>query len=173
MKNIKVPLLKQGKMECGPTTLRMVLKYFNKNLSQKYIINKIGGLRKFGARTIDLADFAKSLGFKVYCYSNNKKLSNGKADIKKPSKLEILKFLKKGLPVIVVVRTYILFHEKESDRGHFIVITGYEDGEFGYNDPFDGKQKDISEEILMKALKKHSVDSTAYLIVIKPKEIKN
>lgn len=169
MKNIKVPLLKQGKMECGPTSLRMVLKYFNRTVSQKNIINKIGGLRKFGVRTIDLADFAKNIGFDVYCYSNNKKFSHGKADIKKPNKLEILKFLKKGLPVIISIRSYILYNKEKSNRGHFIVIVGYEKGKFIYNDPFDGKQKNIDEDIFMKALKEHSLDSSAYLISIKPR----
>ena len=171
MKNIKVPLLKQGKMECGPTSLRMVLKYFNKTLSQKDIINKIGGLKKFGVRTIDLADFARNLGFDVYCYSNNEKFSHGKADIKKPNKSEILKFLRKDLPVIISVKSYILFNKEKSKNGHFIVVIGYEKGKFNYNDPSDGKQKEINEDKLMKALNENSVDSSAYLLVIQPRFI--
>ena len=169
MKNLFVPLLKQGKMECGPTSLRMVLKYFGKNITKEEIIKKIG-LKKYGVRTIDLANFARNLGFKVYCYSNNKILFLGKANIKKPSKSDILNFLKIGLPVIISIRSYVLFNEERSEEGHFIVIVGYENKKFIYNDPYVGKQKNIGENKLMKALKENSLDSSAYLLVLKPQK---
>lgn len=169
MKNLPVPLLKQGKLECGPTALRMVLQYFGKKVSNMAIVKKIGGIKKYGVRTIKLADFAERLGFKVYCYSANRKLAKGEAKIKKPAKSDIIRFLKKKLPVIITVRQFLLYHEKPSDMGHFIVITKYENGQFWYNDPEDGKQHKIKEEDLMLAWLNNVSDSSAYLLVIQPK----
>jgi len=169
MQKLSVPLFKQGKLECGPTALKMVLHYFGKEVSSNEITKKIGGIKKYGVRTIKLADFAEKLGFKVYCYSYNKKLSKGKAEIKKPAKSDIIKFLKKKLPVIIAVRQFLLFNEEPSDMGHFIVITKYENGRFWYNDPEDGKLHQIKEDDLMFAWHNNVLDSSAYLLVLQPK----
>lgn len=169
MQRLSVPLMKQGKLECGPTALRMVLHYFGKEVSSKEIIKEIGGIKKYGVRTIKLADFAQKLGFKVYCYSYNNKLSKGKAEIKKPAKSGIIKFLKKKLPVIIAVRQFLLFNEEPSDMGHFIVITEYENGKFWYNDPEDGKLHQIKEDDLIFAWYNNILDSSAYLLVLQPK----
>ncbi|MFH1325499.1 MAG: C39 family peptidase [archaeon] len=170
MKDINIPLMKQGKNECGPTALSMILKYLGKNISKEEITRRIGGLKKYGVRTIKLAEFAKNLNFDVHCYSNNKKLAKGKVIIKKPNKSDIIDFLEKGLPVILAVRSYVLFNRGQSEDGHFIVITGYNDNKFRYTDPFDGKRKDIDKNKLMRGLNENSRDSSAYLLAIKPKE---
>jgi len=169
MQKLSVPLLKQGKLGCGPTALKMVLHYFDKEVSSNEIIKKISGIKKYGVKTIKLADFAQKLGFKVYCYSSNKKLSKDKAEIKKPAKLDIIKFLKKKLPVIIAVRSFLLFNEEPSDMGHFIVITKYEAGIFYYNDPRDGKRHQIKEDDLMFVWHNNVLDSSAYLLVLQPK----
>ncbi|MBI5803508.1 C39 family peptidase [Candidatus Pacearchaeota archaeon] len=169
MKNLSVPLMKQGQNECGPTALNMVLNYLGENFSIENIVDGIGGIKSYGIETIKLAEFAKKLGFKVICYSYNEKLSQGKFEIKKPSKKNILKFLNQGTPIILAVRSYLLFDEEPSEEGHFIVLVGYENNKFTYNDPYDGKQKNIDEDKLMKALEENSLDSSAYLLIIKPK----
>ena len=169
MQKLSVPLFKQGKLECGPTALKMVLHYFGKEVSSNEVTKNIGGIKKYGVKTIKLADFAERLGFKVYCYSYNKKLSKGKARIKKPAKSDIIRFLKKKLPVIIAVRSFLLFNEEPSDMGHFIVITKYEKGAFYYNDPRDGKRHQIEEENLLFAWYNNVLDSSAYLLVLQPK----
>jgi len=169
MQKLSIPLFKQGKLECGPTALKMVLHYFRKEVSSKEITKRIGGIKTYGVRTIKLADFAEKLGFKVYCYSYNKKLSKGKTEIKKPAKSDITKFLKKKLPVIIAVRSFLLFNEEPSDMGHFIVITKYEKSTFHYNDPRDGKRHQIKEDDLMFAWYNNVLDSSAYLLVLQPK----
>ncbi len=171
MQKLSVPLLKQGKLECGPTALRMVLHYFRKNVSSDEIIKGVSGIKKYGVRTIKLADFARNLGFKVYCYSYNQKLSRGRAEIKKPAKSDILKFLKEKIPVILAVRSFLLFNKKPSSRGHFIVITKYEKGWFWYNDPKDGKQHQIKEKDLVLAWFNNILNSSAYLLAIQPKKV--
>lgn len=169
MQKLSVPLFKQNKLQCGPTALRMVLYYFDKEISQDEIIRKIGGIKKYGVRTIKLSDFAQKLGLKTYCYSYNKKLSKGKAEIKKPAKSDIIKFLKKKLPVIITVRQFLLFDKEPSNLGHFIVITKYENGRFWYNDPEDGKLHKIKEDELMFAWFNNVLDSSAYLLTLQPK----
>lgn len=43
---MKVPLFKQNsKLSCGPTALRMVFAYFEKNISEREIVKGLGGLR--------------------------------------------------------------------------------------------------------------------------------
>ncbi|MFH1452212.1 MAG: C39 family peptidase [archaeon] len=168
MKKLSVQLIEQDKLECGPTALAMVLRYFKKKISPGEITKEIGGIKKYGASTINLADFARRRGFKVYCYSYNKKLSKGKAEIKKPKKLDIIKFLDMKLPMIIAVRSFLLYDEKPSSEGHFVVITKYEKGKFYYNDPFDGKEHKIKENDLMFVWFNNVLDSSAYLLVLEP-----
>src|SRR3989344_8478002 len=168
MKNLKVPLMKQKtEISCGITALRMVLNYLGKNVSSKKIIKKVGGLKKDGVSTISLAEFANNVGFETEIYSFNNKLSKGKAKIKKPSKSTIIKFLRKNLPIILAVNSSILYNEKKSDKGHFIVITNYEKRKFWYNDPYNGKQHKIKEKYLISALNKNALNSSAYLLTLK------
>jgi len=169
MKEILVPLVKQEKLECGPTVLSGVLQYFGKMISPAEITRNIGGIKKYGVRTIKLADYARDLGFKIHCYSYNKKLSKGKAKLRRPNKEDIIKFLKKKIPVIIAVRAFILFNEEPSDMGHFIVVTKYQKGIFFYKDPVDGKLHKIKENDLMFALYNNALDSSAYFLVIEPK----
>lgn len=170
MQRLSVPLMKQGKLECGPTALGMVLHYFGRKISSVEITQGVGRIKKYGVRTIKLADFAKTFGFKVYCYSYNRRLANRKAEIKKPAKSDILQFLEKRLPVILAVRSFLLFNHKPSNLGHFIVVTGYEKGWFWYNDPKDGKQHKIKEGELMFAWANNTLNSSAYLLVLQPKQ---
>ncbi|MBN2067006.1 MAG: C39 family peptidase [Candidatus Diapherotrites archaeon] len=172
-RQIDTPKIKQDrKLDCGIAALRMVSRYFGKDISAKEIIKKVGGIKKFGVRAIELADFAKNIGFKVECYSFNKKLARGKAKIKPPEKADILKFLNKKIPVIIAVRSWILYNKRPSKMGHFIVITDHKDGKFSYNDPKDGKKHQINEEKLMFAWHAHIEDSSAYLLAIKAKKRK-
>jgi ABC-type bacteriocin/lantibiotic exporter with double-glycine peptidase domain len=86
-----------------------------------------------------------------------------------PSLNAIKKFLNEKVPVIALVRSAALFEEKKDLKsGHYIVLTGYEDDKFYYNDPKYGKAKSISADKLIFALSTNVFDSSAYLLVIKP-----
>lgn len=170
MKMISVPLLKQGKSNCGPVALRMVLQFFENDVSLKEIVKGVGGVKRYGVRMIKLCEYAQKLGFRTTCYSYNKKMSQGKAEIRKPSASDVKAFLKRRLPVIIVVRAYLLFDEEPSDEGHYIVITGHERGAFYYNDPIDGKRHKIKEDMLLFAWLNNVLDSSAYLLVLQPRK---
>ena len=168
MKRLSVPLLKQGRLECGPTALRMVMAYFGKNVASKDVIKGVGGIKRYGVKTIELADFSRELGFKVTCYSSNRKLAKGRAKIKNPDKKDIIKFLDRRMPVIAAVRSHLLYNKRPSKMGHFLVITKYQKGKFWYNDPRDGLQHKIADNVLMGALIDNAKDSSAYLLVLEP-----
>lgn len=170
MRKIPVPLLKQTKSACSPTALAMVLKYFKNELPLKEIIKNVGGIKNYGVRAVSLVEYAEKLGFKVYCYSYNEKMSKGKAEIRKPDKKFILKFLKKRLPVIIAVRTFLLRNLEFDKKGHFIVITKYQNGRFWYNDPSYAKELTIKENDLMFAWYNNILDSSAYMLVLEPKD---
>ena len=164
---IQVPLFKQtDSLSCGPTALRMILAYFGHDVSEDQIIKNLGGIKKYGVRTISLREYASNLGFKTTCFSFNKKLSKGRAIIKKPKKTDILKFIKKGVPVIVAVKASILHDKETSQLGHFIVITAFESGVFCFNDPRDGKEHKITEDEFLFAWHNNILNSSAYLLAV-------
>ncbi len=169
MRKITVPLLKQTKGACGPTALAMVLKHFKNELPLKEIIKNVGGIKSYGAEAVALAEYARKLGFKTYCYSYNIKRSKSKAEIRKPDIRLILKFLRKRLPVIIAVRTFLLRNEEFGKKGHYIVITKYHNGKFWYNDPSYPKEFTIKENDLMFAWYNNILDSSGYMLVLERK----
>lgn len=166
---MKIPLFKQKKNTCGLTALRMVLAYFGEKIAEDKLVRLTGKIRQYGVRTIKLSKAAKRLGFETECLSYNKILAGGKAKIKKPSTKDVLKYLKIRVPVILAVRSSLLYDEKPTKMGHFIVVSGYRDGVFHYNDPTDKKSHKIKEEALRFAWFNSVLDSSAYFLAIWPK----
>ena len=61
---MKFPLYKQlDAMDCGPTCLRMVAKYYGRSISLDYLRNK-SQYGKQGVSMLGLADAAESIGLK-------------------------------------------------------------------------------------------------------------
>lgn len=167
---MKVPLLKQKTNTCGTTSLRMVLSYFGKEISENETIRGVGGLKSYGVKTTKLADFARKIGFNAETYSYNRKLADNKTIIKTPEISDITKYLKKSIPVIINVRYSLLNDTKLTKDGHFIVITGYKKGKFFFNDPDGGKERSIDEEKLRFSWFNNALDSSAYLLAVYPKK---
>ena len=170
MKNLPVPIVKQKKMACGPTALHMVLLYYKHGIPLKEIIKSVGGIKSYGVKLIRLAKFARKLGYKVTCYSYNNKTAKDQAVIKKPSKADIIRFLKRKIPVIFCVKAFILDNKIEPSRGgHFIIITGYKNKVFSYNDSRNARSHKVKEEDLMFAWFNNIIHSSGYLLAIEPK----
>ena len=163
---MNVPLFKQKRNTCGLTALRMILKYWGKEVGEQEIARGTGGIKKYGVRTIKLAEFAGKSGFKTECLSYNKKLANKESRIKKPNMRDIVGYLRKEVPVIVAVRSALLYREEPSEVGHFVVLTNYQNRKFSYNDPDDGKRHKVGAEKLVSALLANATDSSAYLLAI-------
>lgn len=122
------------KQACGPACLAMVFRYYNDQKTLKEIIEGVDGVKSFGVRAINLAKYARKLDYQVDCYSYDEKMAKGQAKIIKPNKELILKYLRKHIPVIIAVRTHLLWNTEYSKAGHYIVITKYDRGMFWYND---------------------------------------
>lgn len=162
---MKVPMCKQTKGACGPTSLKMVLAYYDVRESLRNIIKSVGGIKKQGVRMVKLAKYAKDLEFDIVCLTYNKKLGCGKAKYKKPDLSDIRKYIRRSIPVIVCLKTKYLFKEA-THSGHYVVITGYRNRKFSYNDPHDGKKHGIGGGKFYQAWYENSLDSSAYLLTI-------
>jgi len=168
---MNTPLFKQRKKNtCGLTALKIVLAYFGTNISEEELVKLTGKIRPYGVRTVKLREAAQKLGFETEYLSYNKRLAGGKAKIKKPDTNDILKYLTIGVPVIVAVRSSLLYDERLKDEGHFIVIREYRKGLFYYNDPTDGKEHNIHEESLRFVWFNNVLDSSAYFLAMWPKK---
>ncbi|UCD04571.1 MAG: C39 family peptidase [Candidatus Woesearchaeota archaeon] len=98
---INVPLFKQSKKNaCGLTTFRSILKYNDLDFSEEELEKKVDGLKNEegyqGALSINMATFARTLGFKINIYIYN-------LEIIKPewinlSNEELIENLKKEYP---------------------------------------------------------------------------
>src|SRR3989338_2322569 len=117
---MKIPLFKQKKNTCGLTALRMALAYFGENIAENQLIKLTGKIKRYGVRTIQLSKAAKKLGLATECLSYNRGLASGKTKIKKPDTDDIINYLERRVPVILTVRSSLLYDEKLTKMGHFI-----------------------------------------------------
>ena len=195
---------------CGPAVLQMVLKYYGVDISQEKIIEKHGGLTKWGSYTVGLGLIAQQLGFEVTCYSyflhkmshkdfdKDKKVLLSSLDekiedeedeywereletFKKfieegndivfdiPRSSEIKSHLREGRPVIIALNSSSLFERDiDLDLGHYVVLTGYENGKFLLNDP-ENRIEEIEEERLIFASSNNVFESSAYMLIVEDK----
>ena len=165
---LRVPLIKQNRLTCSITALRMVLSYFGKSVPEADIIRFVGGIKSYGVKTSDLAEYVKGLGFDVRCYTFNETHKGGLTVFRKPSKAEIIHFLDHGFPVILSVSPFILYGPKAPGVGHSIVIKGYAREFFYYNDPSDGKEHEIMQDDLLLAWFYNIRSMSSYLLAIIP-----
>jgi len=116
----KVPLYKQKtEYTCGPASLKIVLSFFGKAVSESKLSHLVGTKPKIGANRANLVRVAEQLGFMV-------ESGYGKTLV------DIKKFLKGGLPVIV----NYLWHD---DHGHYSIVVGMERKRIIINDTYTGK----------------------------------
>lgn len=170
---MKFPLFKQKKNTCGATALRMIFSFYGVVFSEKDIIKVAGGLKRYGLKTIDLRVAAERFGFKTICFSYNQKMAQNTATIKKPKMNDVVRFLKKGIPVLVNVRAWLLYDTEPASAGHFIVITDYRKGIVYYNDPSDGKRHRMHQDDFLLAWYANALGSSAYLVVVFPNKEAN
>lgn len=89
----------------------------------------------------------------------------GNFNIDFPNKKFIINYLEKKIPVIITVSSGVFF-ERKTDAGHFIVITGYDNGKFYYNDPAFGIKGEMDENKLLFSWYSNIIDTSAYLLAI-------
>ena len=166
---MNVPLTRQKyKLGCGAAALSMVMQYFGDEISEKDIVKYCGGFKSYGLKTTDLARFAREKGYKVECLTFNLDRADGMATLKTPKTQDIIRFLKKNIPVIINVNVSALRNTAPNNRGHFLVINDYKNGRFYYNDPsrkYGGKFS-MNYDSLLFAWFTNVLDSSAYFLAI-------
>jgi len=148
-----VPVYRQPYMDCGPTSLRMVLNFYGKALSQ----DEMGKVRRGRGTTIsDMESFPRSLGFEVYSFYDWK----------------MRYFIAQGYPLIALgVRPPNWSkNEKYSGEGHYVVAVGYDESKNIYNvhDPNGGRRMEIPYDVFKDFQKSHPTNGN-YVLCIYPK----
>lgn len=155
-KILKIKPIEQLPAMCGPTSLKIVLDYFEKKVPLKKLIKLTKANHSSGTKPENLVSAAKKLGFEVVAQKNS-------------SIYEIKKFLLKNLPVIV--------DWFSRDEGHYSVVVGIDKNWLWLADPEFGKIKKIRKEVFErvwfdfpgKKIRKSSDLLLRWLMVVKPK----
>ncbi|MGB9629055.1 MAG: C39 family peptidase [Thermodesulfobacteriota bacterium] len=152
-----VPVYRQTYMDCGPTTLRMVLNFYGKDFSQEEIAKVRRGR---GTVVSDMESFPRGLGFEVYSFYDSRK--------------DELKFLiAQGYPLIAlgVPPPEWRREGRYLGEGHYVVVVGYDEIKniFIINDPAPGKKLEIPSEVFKDFHRSHPTQSN-YVLCIYPKQ---
>ncbi len=99
--------------------------------------------------------------------------NNQDVKIKVPDKKDIIRFLEKGLPIMISVKAMLLEADSKikPDVGHYVVVSGYDSEKetFSVVDPFYGNEYDVDEARLMLAWHINAIESSAYLLAFEAK----
>jgi hypothetical protein len=128
-----VPWYRQGREECGPTSLAMVLNFYGRKVTKDEIARWLIKAGKNGTFPEDLEYYAEQQqGFKTFrVYDQREK------------KTEMKYWIAQGYPLIALGTIPPNWHQKMVlVRRHFVVVVGYDDGEkfFLIQDPAYGRK---------------------------------
>lgn len=124
---------------CGPATLKILLRYYGIEKSEKEIADMAGWDKDLGIDDQGIKKVAEKLGFKV--------------KIKNHSSFKgIEKWLEKGIPVIVnwFTRGRNDYPESETADGHYSVVMGLDDDFIYLQDPEVGRMRKIKRYDFMR-----------------------
>lgn len=103
-----VPFFPQSDFQCGPSSLAGVLNYYGKNLSPSQVAEKIFREKLRGTLSIDMALYARELGFFAEWYSGDMKDLRKNIDSNRP----LIAMVDLGLGPV--------------QKPHYLVVVGYE-----------------------------------------------
>ncbi len=151
-----VPIYRQPYMDCGPTSLRMILNFYGQNLSQE----EVGKARKGrGTNVSDLESYARGLKFEVYSFYDSKKQ-------------EMKYLLAQGYPLIALGVCPPTWPKggRYSAEGHFVVVAGYDDEKniFHVHDPNGGRKLEVPYDVFKDFHRSHPTHGN-YVFCIYPK----
>ncbi|MDI6763653.1 MAG: C39 family peptidase [Thermodesulfobacteriota bacterium] len=151
-----VPTYRQPYMDCGPTSLHMVLNFYGMNLSQE----EVGRVRRGRGTTVsDMESYPRGQGFEVYSFYDWRKE-------------EIKYLLAQGYPLVVLGVPPPEWYKtgRYSGEGHYVVVVGYDDQKkiFIVHDPSPGRKIEISYEVFKDFHRSHPTHDN-YVLCIYPK----
>jgi ABC-type bacteriocin/lantibiotic exporter with double-glycine peptidase domain len=138
-----VPIYRQPYMDCVPTSLRMILNFYGKNLSQE----EVGKVRRgSGTSVSDMESYPRGLGFETYSFYDSKK--------------DEMKYLiVQGYPLIAlgVPPPEWSKGQRYSGGGHAVVVVGYDDFKniFNVYDPNGGRKLEIPYDVFKDFHRSH------------------
>ncbi|MBU4299720.1 MAG: C39 family peptidase [Nanoarchaeota archaeon] len=100
-------------------------------------------------------------------------LKNGQdLKIKFPETKDIIQFLERKIPVLISVWAKTIYGNSDTlaTGGHYLVVIGYDGKNFIVLDPYNGKERKIDESLLLLAWCNNALNSTDFLLAIKPKK---
>ncbi|MCK4524957.1 MAG: C39 family peptidase [Candidatus Andersenbacteria bacterium] len=124
---------------CGPASLKIVLKYYGMEATEKELARLAGASSNLGADDKGLALAAKHFGFKVKIKNNN-------------SFKDIERWLDKKVPVIVnwFTRGRKDYPDSAIADGHYSVVAGLDNRFIYLQDPEIGKIRKLKRDDFMK-----------------------
>ncbi len=124
---------------CGPASLKIVMDYYGMDKSEKELAELTKLAPGLGVDDKNIANAAKSLGFKVETQNES-------------SFEDIQNWLEKGVPVIVdwFTRGRQDYDDSEVSDGHYSVVIGLDDEYIYLQDPETGGERKIDHEDFMK-----------------------
>jgi predicted double-glycine peptidase len=113
---------------CGPASLKIVLRYYGIDKSEKQLAKMLNWTKKMGINDEDTVRVAKKLGFKVRMKRNS-------------NFSDLEKWLDRKVPVIVdwFTRGRSDYPDSEIASGHYSVVAGLDDKYIYLQDPEIGK----------------------------------
>ena len=120
---------------CGPASLKMVMDYFGKAVSEEEVAERCGRDPELGTDDASIKRAAEEYGFKVEIQNNS-------------TYADIEKWLAKGVPVIVDWFTSGRrdYNDSQVPDGHYSVIVGLDEENIYLQDPEIGGMRTIKRD---------------------------
>ena len=120
------PEVRQGTdYSCGDSAMQSVLYYYGIELREDQLIRRLHTTEADGTEPQAMADFAKAKGFSV--------------DMRAMSIADIKEYIDKAIPVIMDIQAWSghrhPHYKGDYDDGHYVVVIGYDDARFIFEDP--------------------------------------
>jgi ABC-type bacteriocin/lantibiotic exporter with double-glycine peptidase domain len=120
---------------CGPASLKMVMDYFGKDVSEEEVAEKCGRDSELGTDGLSIKNATEEYGFNVEIQNNS-------------SFDDIAKWLDRGVPIIVnwFTRGRSDYDDSQVPDGHYSVVVGLDDESIYIQDPEIGDGRIINRD---------------------------
>jgi len=156
-----VPVYRQDRNECGPTSLQMVMNFYGKNLTKDEIVSSVL-IKGWYTPISNMVTYAMGKKFEVYSFYGWNE--------------EKMKYLiAQDYPLIALgeIPSNLLGDGRGGGVGHYVVIIGYDDIEkkVTINEPFLGQEMKAPYEVMKDFLSSSKPDHDwNHVICIYPKQ---
>jgi uncharacterized protein len=128
MKIADFPCLNQRyEYDCGANAVKAVLEYYGQDFDERPIMKIAGTTSRFGTTVEGIKRTLKKFGLKYAA--------------KKMTVAEVKRYIKRGVPVILLLQAWPIPERKISDwknwwaDGHYVIAMGYDEKKMYFEDP--------------------------------------